>query len=329
MAVIALSFDGPEPIDLLVDTKARVSLRPGRLEPAAARGVAALPEAGRPLVRRRRRRQHLLAAFVGSGGVHLLVLALLLLVVRPTGPPRTQEPPSVEMVFGHNGSAGLQGTSVPKAEQGAEPPPQAAPAPEPLQAVPAPAPMPAPAPPPAPVVPQTREAATPRPHPHREVRRQARSSNPFANLTNLSLAPTDTAPTPNFSRRGRGGSGSAVSLSLGPMVQGGHLAMPFSMRGGHGMTSDYRGMLDDWVNAHKYYPQVAADRGHDGQVALHVVWNRDGRVLSVRVIYGSGDDDLDDAWVGLFRGTRLPPPPPDVPGDPIEYDMVMNYELLR
>ncbi len=105
--------------------------------------------------------------------------------------------------------------------------------------------------------------------------------------------------------------------------------MPFSMRGGHGMTSDYREMIDDWVEAHKYYPDSARQRGHDGNVTIHVVWNRDGRVLDVQLVSSSGDNDLDDAWTGLFRGANLPPPPPDVPGDPITWDMTMHYELVR
>ncbi len=259
----------------------------------------------------------------------------MLLVAKPSGTAPTTEPPSVEMVFGHNGSAGLQGHSVPQAEQGSAPPPAAAPAPEPLAPPPSPAPVsqavPRAPPPPSPAAPerQRQEAARAPEHRREEVRRERRSANPFANLTNLSLAPADTQETPAIERRGRGGSGSQVSLSIGPMVRGGRLAMPFSMHGGHGMTSDYREMLDDWVNRHKYYPQSAADRGHDGDVGIHVAWDRNGRVLSVHLIYGSGDDDLDDAWVGLFRGAHLPAPPPDVPGDPIEYDMIMSYELIR
>ena len=344
-------------IDLLRDladgeTQAkRARLQPGTFEPVDRAGPAALPAAARaPLTRRRRRVRRAVGAFIGSGVVHLLIVLLLLLT--PTGAKRgTPEPPSVEMIFGQNGSAGLQGTSVPQDQQGAEAPPEAASPPEALPPVeqptppapePAPPPTPTPAPPPTPAPtptlpppppPQPERRATARPHersrPTRQARRSSRSSNPFANLTDLSLAPTDVPQTPSVTRRGRGGSGSAVSLSIGPIVQGGHLSMPFSIQGGHGMTSDYQELLDDWVNRHKYYPQSAADRGHDGQVAIHVVWNRDGKVLSVQRLYSSGDTDLDDAWLGLFRGAHLPPPPPDVPGDPIEYDMIMTYQLLH
>ena len=292
----------------------------------------------RPLARRIRRRSRLSRGAGASVALHLLLLALLL-VVRPTLPKGDEEPPTVEMVFGQNGSAGLAGPSVPQAEQGAQPT-VVAPAPTPLEPPPAPPqpqPQPAPTPPvsapaaptppsPAPRIEQAERRPPTRPHP---VRRAVRSSNPFANLTDLSLAPTEASRSPDIARRGRGGSGRAVSLSIGPLVQGGHLSMPFSVHGGHGITSDYQEMLDDWVNAHKYYPQSAADRGHDGEVALHVVWDRNGRVLRVSRIYSSGDDDLDDAWMGLFRGAHLPPPPPDVPGNPVEEDMIMDYELIR
>jgi protein TonB len=318
--------------------------------PAVA--AAAMPRAkSLPLARRSRQRPRLKAGATGSAVIHALILAFLL-IVRPPVPKGSEEPPSVEMVFGQNGSAGLAGVSVPMKEQGGQAV-EVAPAPEPLPPPPPaapPAPAPTPAPPattaaPAPPSPPVETTPTPQPaepaHPTRPaeraerakpsrarpVRRASRSSNPFENLTDLSLAPTERLP--NVERHGRGGSSRAVSLSVGPMVQGGHLSMPFSVRGGHGITADYQEMLDEWVNAHKYYPQAAADRGHDGEVALHVVWDRDGRVLRVSVVYGSGDDDLDDAWVGLFRGAHLPAPPPDVPGDPIEEDMIMNYELIR
>ncbi len=324
-------------IDFTGTNAKRVSLRPAGVEPAEG-GASALPTAGAPLVRRRRRRRRGLGAFLSSGGLHLLVLVLLL--VTHTGARRgtPEDQPSVVMVFGHNGSAGLTGASVPQTEQGTMEAPETAVAPEPLPPPAAEAPAPTPTPPaPAPAkpppVPQPREQRVERvptpTRPRREVRRSSRSSNPFQNLTDLSLTPEMGQPSTHASRRGRGGSGAAVNLSIGPLVQGGRMTMPFSIRGANGMTSDYESLLDDWVNRHKYYPQSAADRGHDGQVSLHVVWDRDGKVLSVRVNYGSGDTDLDDAWVGLFRGAHLPPPPPDVPGDPIEYDMIMNYELLH
>ena len=311
----------------------RTRLRPGPIEQAAPAGR--LRRGARPLARREERERTIAGWWTGSGAVHALALFAILYVMTPKGPPSSPEPPTVEMVYGNAGSSGLQGVSVPKVNQGANAPPVENPAPARPDDLEPPEPLlMAPPAPPLPSMPETPspDAVT---EPQRQTLEETRSqrssraarhvthsSNPFANMTDLSLA-----PSPHIERPGRGGSGGAINLSLGPMVQGGHLSMPFSMRGGHGMTSDYQSMIDDWVEAHKYYPEAAARHGHDGNVTIHVVWNRDGRVLDVQLESGSGDQDLDDAWTGLFRGAHLPPPPPDVKGDPIAYDMTMHYIL--
>ena len=305
--------------------EARLPGRLGRVVPA------------RPLARRGdgdADDRRILPWWAGSGVVHALLLFAILYNLTPRGAPSSPEPPTVEMVFGHAGSSGLQGVSVPKEEQGANTTPTHQPTPEKqeleppaplLEAPPAP-PLPAlpalPSPQPAPPQEALRDTHSERPS--RSAHQPTRSTNPFANMTDLSFA-----PTPRFERLGRGGSGSAINLSLGPMVQGGRLAMPFSMHGGHGVSADYQEMIDEWVEAHKYYPEGAARRGHDGNVAIHVVWDRDGHVLDVQLESGSGDPDLDDAWTGLFRGAHLPPPPPDVKGDPISMDMTMHFILTH
>ena len=307
-------------------------LRPGPIEQAGAAGR--LRKGVHPLARREREERTIAPWWAGSGVAHALLLFAALFLMTPKGPPSSPEPPTVEMIYGEGGASGMQGASVPKAQQGANAPPVDAPAPT-QQELEAPEPLlEAPPAPPLPAMP-TPPSPTPQSAPPRETLEETRSqraphaahhvtqsTNPFANMTDLSLA-----PSPHMARPGRGGSGSAINLSIGPMVQGGRLAMPFSMRGGHGMTSDYQSMIDDWVEAHKYYPDSAAHRGHDGNVTIHVTWNRDGKVLAVQLESGSGDQDLDDAWTGLFRGAHLPPPPPDVKGDPISYDMTMHYIL--
>ncbi len=307
-------------------------LRPGPIELGAPAGR--LRKGAPPLARREHEERTIAGWWSGSGAAHALLLFAILYLMTPTGPPSSPEPPTVEMIYGNAGSSGLQGASVPKDQQGASAPPVENPqpaqeqleAPEPLLMTPPAPPLPSMPETPSPdavTAPQRQTLEETRSqHAPSSTRRVMRSSNPFANMTNLSLA-----PSPHIARSGRGGSGGAINLSLGPMVQGGQLSMPFSMRGGHGMTSDYQSMIDDWVEAHKYYPEAAARRGHDGNVTIHVTWNRDGKVLDVQLESGSGDQDLDDAWTGLFRGAHLPPPPPDVKGDPIAYDMTMHYIL--
>ncbi len=309
-------------------------LRPGTLEERPA-GRARV-RAGRPLAGREKHPRTIAPWWAGSGVIHALLLFAALYLMTPKGPPSSPEPPTVEMMFGQAGSAGLQGASVPKADQGANAPPVEQPpsatseleAPQPLLETPPEPPLPALTTPPAPdalsAPPNPVRTERPPQRAARSARRATRSDNPFANMTDLSFA-----PTPHIGRSGRGGSGSSINLSLGPMVQNGRLGMPFSMHGGHGMTSDYQSMIDDWVEAHKYYPESAARRGHDGNATIHVTWTRDGRVLDVQLESGSGDQDLDDAWTGLFRGAHLPAAPPDVKGDPISMDMTMHFILTH
>ena len=81
--------------------------------------------------------------------------------------------------------------------------------------------------------------------------------------------------------------------------------------------------MSAWLDEHKFYPQSARERAEQGVVAVRFTVTRDGRVLEVSVVHGSGSDILDRATEGLLRNARLPPFPSTMP----EPEKTMTIEI--
>ena len=286
--------------------------RPGFV--AEAPPAAVLDSVGQPLVRRRRRlRDRLGGILAGSGLIHLAVLALLALSYphAPGGPPEQAQP--VEMLYENPGKSGMVGepNSAPRPQMKPVP----IPTPEPPTRLP---PMEAPPPVPLPELPSAEALPKPLPHP-----RPTQDNSPLSHPMDLSFAP------PRLHQR-RAGSGGAIDLSLGPMVQNGQINTPYASTSSiHGVSSDYAQELGDWIRRHMYYPQDAAERGEDGPSSVKVVLDRQGHVKSIRLVNSSGSYALDDATEGMFRGATLPPIPPDMKGPTFDVDLTIDYILLR
>ncbi len=97
---------------------------------------------------------------------------------------------------------------------------------------------------------------------------------------------------------------------------------------GH-VGADWEREFTDWVNAHKYYPQAAADQGQSGSVEVHLVVTRDGHVKVLQLESSSGKPLLDMAWFGLFRDADLPPFPPNTKAQDVTIDARMHFILIR
>ncbi|MCX5614558.1 energy transducer TonB [Bombella saccharophila] len=166
--------------------------------------------------------------------------------------------------------------------------------------------------------------ATPSHHP---VTRQS-DANPFARPMNLSL---DGEPTPQPRRRGRrGGTGGPVDFSLGPLSMNGEINAPYKTRSSvKGVSSDYGSEVDRWIRNHMFYPDEAAQNGEEGPSSVHVVIDRSGKVIRVRLTDSSNSYSLDAATAGMFQGAQLPPVPPDMQGDHFDLDVTINYILIR
>jgi TonB family protein len=81
--------------------------------------------------------------------------------------------------------------------------------------------------------------------------------------------------------------------------------------------------------AHRYYPQVAAQRGEQGVVTVHMHINRSGRVTAVDLVAGSGSQFIDAAALGTWRGAQLAPFPTNTPEDEADITISMMYVIAR
>jgi protein TonB len=80
----------------------------------------------------------------------------------------------------------------------------------------------------------------------------------------------------------------------------------------------------------KRYPRVAQRRRYEGTVSVQYSVDRQGNVLSARLATSSGREPLDDeAVAAMQRASPLPPPPPEIPGDPIEVTTPVTFTLRR
>lgn len=76
------------------------------------------------------------------------------------------------------------------------------------------------------------------------------------------------------------------------------------------------------------YPRVAQRDGQQGVALLAIGVARDGTLRSVRIVRGSGYPLLDgEALATIRRGAPLPPPTPDIPGDPVLVELPIQFSL--
>jgi protein TonB len=67
-----------------------------------------------------------------------------------------------------------------------------------------------------------------------------------------------------------------------------------------------------WLLAHRSYPEMARPLWQQGTVVVHFTVDREGHVLDVSLMHGSGTEALDQAAQELLRNARLPPFPADM-----------------
>ncbi|HEY5348231.1 MAG TPA: TonB family protein [Candidatus Lustribacter sp.] len=78
----------------------------------------------------------------------------------------------------------------------------------------------------------------------------------------------------------------------------------------------------------KRYPSFAQFRRQEGVVYLRFTMDRHGKVVSASIDKSSGFDALDQETLALIhRAEPLPPPPPEVPGDPIQLVVPIQFFL--
>ena len=93
------------------------------------------------------------------------------------------------------------------------------------------------------------------------------------------------------------------------------------------VSGAWRGALAAWVQSRKRYPDEARRQGAEGQVAVRFTVGRDGQVLDVQVVRGSGSDLLDQAALSMFRAGRAPPFPTDMAQPQVTTTVSIRYRL--
>ncbi|WP_448205994.1 energy transducer TonB [Azospirillum sp. sgz302134] len=91
---------------------------------------------------------------------------------------------------------------------------------------------------------------------------------------------------------------------------------------------NWQGLVLGHLERHKRYPRTAQARRQEGVAQLHVTLDRQGRVLSARLVKSAGHTLLDEEALAMVeRASPLPPPPPEVPRSPVELLIPVQFFL--
>ncbi len=120
-------------------------------------------------------------------------------------------------------------------------------------------------------------------------------------------------------------------------THGMNLTLPQSQQPGSGSDLSVQGdvgtnwiaELEQWVNEHKYYPEMAGDLNQQGTVVIRFSVDRAGHVSGLEMVSPTGYALLDQAWLGLFRDADLPPFPPDAKSNTARITASMHFEIIR
>lgn len=86
--------------------------------------------------------------------------------------------------------------------------------------------------------------------------------------------------------------------------------------------------IAELLEHNKRYPADARARGEQGVTELAFSIDRDGHLLSSRIIKSSGVAALDEETLALVRRAQpFPPPPPGVPGDEIKFTVPVRFAI--
>lgn len=94
------------------------------------------------------------------------------------------------------------------------------------------------------------------------------------------------------------------------------------------VAASWQGQLLGRLEQFKRYPPAAQMKRQQGVVQLRFAMDRTGKVLSATIEKSAGSDLLDQEALALLRrAAPLPPPPPEVAGDPVELVVPVQFFL--
>lgn len=84
-----------------------------------------------------------------------------------------------------------------------------------------------------------------------------------------------------------------------------------------------------WLQTNKTYPDEARRRHEEGRAVVRFTVARDGHVLNLTLLSGTGSTLLDTAVDQLLRGAHLPPFPAGMPQAELTITLQIRYSLER
>jgi len=103
-----------------------------------------------------------------------------------------------------------------------------------------------------------------------------------------------------------------------------------SARSQSSLLAAYRQSLTEIFAGQQQYPRVAAMRGWEGEVRLHLRVARKGNLIAVKLDHSSGFDVLDQhALAMLEQLATLPPLPDGLEANEIQVVVPVNYKLKK
>lgn len=132
---------------------------------------------------------------------------------------------------------------------------------------------------------------------------------------------TDEPPEATSEPPGKPAPASPASTAASPTS--GHIAATE-----RSARSNWQGDLLAHLRPLLRYPRIAQRDGQQGIALVAIDVARDGTVRSTRIVRGSGYPILDgEALATIKRGSPLPPPTPDIPGDPVAVELPIQFSL--
>jgi|GEM_PF-3995219 len=127
----------------------------------------------------------------------------------------------------------------------------------------------------------------------------------------------------------RVGPPSAAKTAPGPAAAGEMSFGQFAkLTAGH-VEPSWINALHDWWLRHGYYPSQAVALQQAGWVRIQIIVDRSGKVRSVMLLRSAASPWLDIGAQDVFRGSTVPPFPPNTRDDQITLELTINYILRR
>ena len=125
------------------------------------------------------------------------------------------------------------------------------------------------------------------------------------------------------------GGPSAANTAPGPAAAGDMSFGQFATLTAGQVEPSWINALHDWWLQHGYYPSQAVALQQAGSVRIQITVDRSGKVRSVRLLHSAASPWLDMGAQDVFRGSTVPPFPPNTKDDQITLELTINYIIAR